>query len=476
MSTENDKAKQQVMRVGGEVTAVVPQSVEEIFRVSKGVVQSGLAPSALTGKMKSDADTQKAVSAVAIVIMAGAELGLPPMVSLRSFTAINGRPALYGDGLINVVRRSGRAKTLTVNYTRGRDFRLFVRAGMIPEPENDQEAAELKADFLSWAIEERTGGFCDAARTDTGEAKVVIFTVAQAMRAGLWQNDAEVMKDVWEGEYPNSKKARKLMPNDSPWYRYPERMLGWRAAGFCLRDLFGDALGGITDDWEAREIEGMVDISPQQVGRPSPPPVPEDEPEAVTIEPDKPVDPTPSKPSRARKPKIEVPPEGKVILDAYEAADKMAADERAADAKAAGADPVTGEIKPPVVEDEEPDPAPPATTPLTAEQQQAIAADTDQTPPEVGTEPWWESLAGWAKLAGDKDSLDEVFENDFDVWSSLAGDEEATNNATEIYDEAIARITVAEDRKDLEAQGQQSLLIDDLPEDTKQAVRLANTP
>jgi hypothetical protein len=296
MSTDSTEqvrpALPQIMPTGGQVVAVVPQSVEEIFRVSKGVVQSGLAPYALTGKIDSPDAMSKAVSAVAIVIMAGAELGLPPMVSLRSFTAINGRPALYGDGLINVVRRSGRAKKLRVEYTTGTDFRLFIKAGKLREPygETPEELADdikaVRAEFMALDIDQRTGGYCDAERADNGESKCVIFTVAQAKRAGLWQAEEQVLKEVWEWNDAAGKKkpVKKMVPNDSPWFRYPERMLGWRAAGFCLRDLFGDVLGGITDDWEAREIAGMIDVSPQQSQparseRPSPPPPPPEEPE-----------------------------------------------------------------------------------------------------------------------------------------------------------------------------------------------------
>lgn len=245
----------QIMPAGGQVTAVVPQSIEEIFRVSRGVVQSGLAPYALTGKTETEADVTRATSAVAIVIMAGAELGLPPMVALRSFTAINGRPALYGDGLINVVRRSKMAKRINVGFTPTEG----------PDPYG--EAAT---------------GFCEAERLDTGETKRVEFSVRQAKRAGLWQPDDMIWKDVWSGPKGNRTSKREQVPNDSPWYRYPERMLGWRAAGFCLRELFGDVLGGITDDWEAREISGMVDISPQQQAPTKPatlPEVPADEPQ-----------------------------------------------------------------------------------------------------------------------------------------------------------------------------------------------------
>ena len=31
----------------GQVTAIIPQSIEDVFRVARGVVQSGLAPDAL---------------------------------------------------------------------------------------------------------------------------------------------------------------------------------------------------------------------------------------------------------------------------------------------------------------------------------------------------------------------------------------------------------------------------------------------
>lgn len=254
MSTENNDGrnggsamtKATIMPAGGQVVAVVPQSVEEIFRVAKGVVQSGLAPYALTGKVDNADQMNKAISAVATTIMSGAELGLPPMVSLRSFTVINGRPALYGDGLINVIRRSKMAKRLDVGFIPGKD-------------------AELGDDGR---------GYCEAERADTGEVKRVEFSIRQARRAGLWQDEAMVERDVW-GEQ-RGQKVRKMVPNDSPWFRYPERMLGWRAAGFCLRELFGDVLGGITDDWEAREIAGpMLDVTPPaRSGPPSPPPEP----------------------------------------------------------------------------------------------------------------------------------------------------------------------------------------------------------
>jgi hypothetical protein len=231
---------------GGNVMAIVPQTFEETFRISRAVVSAGLAPAALVGKKTGD----EAASAVAVAIMSGAELGLKPMVALRSFTVINGRPALYGDGLINVVRQSG------------------------------------KVAYLRTGCEMRDGqmiGWCEAKRNDTNEDKRVEFSQADAERAGLWQSDALIRKQVWE----NGQKIWKNdQPNDSPWFRFPQRMLAWRAAGYCLRELFGDVLGGIRDEYEAREIadaEEMRDITPRQPPVPPKPPAPP-EPPAEVIE------------------------------------------------------------------------------------------------------------------------------------------------------------------------------------------------
>lgn len=239
---------------GGQVMAIVPQTFEETWRIARAVLVGGLAPEALVKGKEGD----DAVSAVAVAIMSGAELGLKPMVALRSFTVINGKPALYGDGLINVVRQSGRV--------------AYLRTG----------------------CEERDGqliGFCEAKRNDTGEEKRVEFSQTDAIRAKLWSDQPRVKRYRKDG-------TSYEVDNDSPWYRFPQRMLAWRAAGYCLRELFGDVLGGIRDEFEAREIaetEGMRDVTPV-ISPPSPPsplspprgeadaPIIDELPEAVTGE------------------------------------------------------------------------------------------------------------------------------------------------------------------------------------------------
>lgn len=232
---------------GGNVMAIVPQTFEETFRIARTVVAAGIAPSALVGKKTGD----DAASAVAVAIMSGAELGLKPMVALRSFTVINGKPALYGDGLINVVRMSGRV--------------AYLRTG-----------CDMRDDKMV--------GFCEAKRSDTGEDKRVEFSQDDAIRAGLWQPEPLIRKQVWEN---GNRVWRDNQPNDSPWFRFPQRMLAWRAAGYCLRELFGDVLGGIRDEFEVREIDERdepIDITPKSPPSMRPPSMSKPVEEAETID------------------------------------------------------------------------------------------------------------------------------------------------------------------------------------------------
>lgn len=246
MSNVSHIQRSQPISGGGGVVAIVPQNMDELWRVSKAVHLAGLAPAALVGKKEGD----EAISAISVAIMSGAELGLKPMVALRSFTVINGKPALYGDGLINVVRQSGKV--------------AYLRTG------HDERNGKLI-------------GWCEAKRNDTGEEKRVEFSQEDATRAGLWQTEAIVTK------YNKFERKNEQKPNDSPWWRFPQRMLAWRAAGYCLRELFGDVLGGIRDEFEAREMgdfEEMRDVTPPVTTPSLKPPSPpkSSEPDAKVIE------------------------------------------------------------------------------------------------------------------------------------------------------------------------------------------------
>lgn len=201
------------LRSGGAVMAFIPNDLDQIWRMAKMAVMGGMAPKSLVeGK-----DPDEATSACAIAIMAGAELGLTPLMSLRSYAVVNGRPSLWGDGIKAVVRKSGICAYIKTGY-------------------------------------DDKGGWCEAKRTDTGEIKRVDFTYVQAKAAGL-------------------------LDKKGPWSQGFKDMMAERRATFrCLNDLFADVLGGIASGEEAIEDGPMLDVSPQRSGPPSPPSPPaEDE-------------------------------------------------------------------------------------------------------------------------------------------------------------------------------------------------------
>lgn len=76
------------LRSGGRVTAIIPQSVEEVFRLATAIAKSGLAPS-----------TMRTPEALTVAILHGAEIGLPPMMAVQKIAVVNGRPALWGDAV-----------------------------------------------------------------------------------------------------------------------------------------------------------------------------------------------------------------------------------------------------------------------------------------------------------------------------------------------------------------------------------------
>jgi hypothetical protein len=181
--------KPQIM-AGGAVAALVPQSLDEAFRVSQAIAASGLAPRGL------DKPEQ-----IMVAIMAGAELGLAPFQALQSFAVVNGRPTLWGDGLMAVARAQG------------------IRAAETVEGEGDSLVAT-----------------CEVTRPDTGETILRTFSVADAKKAGLWG------------------KA-------GPWQSYPRRMLQMRARAYALRDGCADMLRGFQVREEVEDYVPVRDVT-----------------------------------------------------------------------------------------------------------------------------------------------------------------------------------------------------------------------
>jgi hypothetical protein len=79
---------------------IAPRTLDEVVTLSERIAKSGLLPEALRNK----------VPEVMMQIMAGQELGLAPMASLRSFSVINGKPVMSADAMVAVVLGSGKAE------------------------------------------------------------------------------------------------------------------------------------------------------------------------------------------------------------------------------------------------------------------------------------------------------------------------------------------------------------------------------
>lgn len=79
---------------------IVPRSLDEMISLAERLASSSLLPAALRGK----------VPEVLMQIMAGQELGLYSMASLRSFHIIEGKPTMAADAMVAIVLGSGKAE------------------------------------------------------------------------------------------------------------------------------------------------------------------------------------------------------------------------------------------------------------------------------------------------------------------------------------------------------------------------------
>jgi len=152
------------------------ESFEALWRFAQCVAASPFAP---RGMEKAEA--------IVPAIQLGLELGLTPMSALQNVAVINGRPGIYGDAALALVRASGRCESYSQKI----------------EGEGDNRAATVISK-----------------RDDQEEAITSVFSVTDAKKAGLWGKQG-------------------------PWSQYPDRMLLFRARGFNLRDNFGDILKGL---------------------------------------------------------------------------------------------------------------------------------------------------------------------------------------------------------------------------------------
>lgn len=158
-----------------------PQTFEQALTFCDYLADSDLVPKDFKGKPAN----------CLIAIQWGAELGLKPLQALQNLAIINGRPALWGDAVIALVRSSPLCEYIT------------------------------EADDGSTAV-------CRVKRRGESE-EVRTFSMDDAKVAGL-------------------------LGKSGPWTQYPKRMRQMRARAFALRDVFPDVLRGMPIAEEIMDI------------------------------------------------------------------------------------------------------------------------------------------------------------------------------------------------------------------------------
>ncbi len=179
---ERTKAMLPTKSLGG----FVPKTFPELKEMAQVLANSDLVPKGLKGK---PAD-------VMICIMHGLEVGVTPAQAMSNIMVVNGRPSIWGDLALGLVRRS----QLLVDF------------------KEDPPDKALKQGF----------GKCHAKRVNGEEAEYT-FSIGDATRA-------------------------KLINKPGPWQEYRGRMLQVRARSWILRDLFGDVLKGLAIVEEQRDV------------------------------------------------------------------------------------------------------------------------------------------------------------------------------------------------------------------------------
>jgi hypothetical protein len=168
---------------------LMPQTFEGWKELAVFASQSGMVPKELTNNP----------GGCLIAMQFGSSLGLDPLQSLQSVMVVNGRPAIFGDATLAVC--------MAHPQWHAPSFREWF------EGQGEQYTA-----------------CCSVGRFGYAEPTVGRFSVADAIRAGLWG------------------KA-------GPWTFYPQRMLQMRARAFALRNLYADALRGIAIVEEVQDID-----------------------------------------------------------------------------------------------------------------------------------------------------------------------------------------------------------------------------
>ena len=174
--------------------SLVPTSLTEAKEFATLISKSDMVPK----------DYKEKPSNVLVAIQMGMELGLPPMQALQNIAVINGRPAVWGDAMLALVRSNAACDWVKETITGDGDKMVAT---------------------------------CSIQRRGDPEPTTRTFTVDDAKKAGLWSKEG-------------------------PWKNYPKRMLQMRARSWACRDAFPDALRGIG---MVEEVQDIRDMGPAEV-------------------------------------------------------------------------------------------------------------------------------------------------------------------------------------------------------------------
>jgi hypothetical protein len=184
---------------GNRILPIIPQDFDQAWRMAQLIAASGTAPKSY----RSDSGRGPIqVEMVCVAIMAGLEVGLPPLSAVQGIAVINGIPTIYGDARDGLVAASGLLEDMKEEMTL------------------DDDGLFETATCTIW----RAGRKTPISQT---------ITRPQAARAG-WL-----------------KKA-------GPWTENPNRMAQQRAKGWASRDAFPDVLKGLTN---YDEVMDMLDVT-----------------------------------------------------------------------------------------------------------------------------------------------------------------------------------------------------------------------
>lgn len=161
------------------ITTIVPQSLGELKELASHLAQARTLPEAL----------QKSPSDIMALVMAGSELGLAPMQSLRALVLIKGKPTLSADAMGALVKSR-------------RDV----------------------CQFLMLRHSDSTKATYEAKRVSDPAPTTLTFSIEDAKQAGLVGNDN--------------------------WRKFPAAMLRARALSAICRAVFPDLLLGVYDPEE----------------------------------------------------------------------------------------------------------------------------------------------------------------------------------------------------------------------------------